>query len=174
MYDRVLQEHELVLNGDYIQFWKSDTTVTNANFNLHDWKSPGWSDKGSANDWGVYNNTKDSATFANSSTADRAKMQGPCASGYHVPTRKEWVDAHSAGWWWSNGTNMMNALYLPKAWQKDLTSSMSEEWSTWYYRSSSPNGSYSHILSIKSSGISLDDEKSLRYFTWSVRCFKDN
>jgi hypothetical protein len=40
---------------------------------------------------------KTTATWLNSDATSRTKMQGPCISGYHVPTQLEWVNIVTAG-----------------------------------------------------------------------------
>ena len=161
---------ESVSYGDYFQFWKSDTTITNATYNNGDWKSPGGTDGGSANDWGVYDSTKNSATFANSSSADQGKMQGPCESGYHVPTYAEWNDMYSSGSWWSTPSDMQNTLKLPYPWLKSSLGSLSYVWSSWYYWLSSPSSTSSYAFFAHN--ITFEDS-TYRNTGRSVRCFRD-
>jgi uncharacterized protein (TIGR02145 family) len=45
------------------------------------------------NFWGAATTTSASGTFTGATTSDQALMQGPCATGYHIPTALEWCNA---------------------------------------------------------------------------------
>lgn len=55
----------------------------------YDWLSPG-----NDNLWGGSGSTGTGGTFV--SLGSPTLMRGPCATGYHVPTQKEWCDALAA------------------------------------------------------------------------------
>jgi hypothetical protein len=100
-------------------------------------------------------------------------MQGPCISGYHVPTQLEWVNIVTAGWWGTNWTNMMNTLKLPYAWYRHWNwGSITNTINYGYIWSSSPYDSQWWQLYYLSNGI---------YAAWSqlrsnwlpIRCLKN-
>lgn len=77
--------------GNYYQFWKSDTSWESGNSAYGwDWKSPGWLNNGSANDWWVKNDVWTTVTWQASILENKIKMRWPCPLNYHVPTNKEW------------------------------------------------------------------------------------
>jgi prepilin-type N-terminal cleavage/methylation domain-containing protein len=156
---------------DFIQFWKSNNTNTNAD-NSGDWKSPGGTDAWSANDWGVTESLKATATYSNSSSPNQAKMQWPCVSGYHIPTQLEWAQLVSAWWWGSNGTNLMNDLKIYAWWGLQTTSGGFAFTSYSVYWSSSPSTSLGHNLLINSSSIAANDASN-RNAGAHIRCFKN-
>ncbi|MFA5917529.1 MAG: prepilin-type N-terminal cleavage/methylation domain-containing protein [Candidatus Gracilibacteria bacterium] len=61
-----------------------------------------WANTDITNNWGDTTNTN-------------IARQGACATGYHIPSKPEWLAILTAGGWGTNGTNMMNALKLPKS-----------------------------------------------------------
>ena len=153
--------------GHYFQFWKFDNTLTDENHN-GDWKHTWWENTGSANDWGVYDSKKTTATFASSVTADQIKMKGPCESGYHVPTYKEWDDLLNLGAW-SSPSNMQSDLKLPYAWNKNSAGTSGSTWTIGMYYTSSPSWRYGYYLH----SVNISFYQSSRNIAASIRCFKD-
>ena len=159
--------------GDYIQFGKSDNSWVNwTSSYTYDWKSPGWTDNWSANYWWVSDVDKQTITYNTSTTADQTKMQWPCASWYHVPTNKEWVDLIAA----ANVTSVSTAysiLKLPTAGFRNLSNGAQYgRGSIGYYWSASPDGSNGYSLYFNSS--SIDPSSNInRAYGFSVRCFKN-
>ncbi|MDD3302013.1 MAG: hypothetical protein PHN31_00515 [Candidatus Gracilibacteria bacterium] len=48
-------------------------------------------------------------------TDSNGARRGPCATGYHIPRKTEWLAVVLAGGWSTNGNGMVNALKLPLA-----------------------------------------------------------
>ena len=109
---------------------------------------------------------------------DYSAMQWPCPSGFHVPSKNEWValcwiltTTFSLA---SNATTMGTYLKMPKAGRRLYdNASVNNVGSIGYYWSSTPNGASSaYDLYFNSSSIS-PQHNSYRSYGFSVRCFKD-
>ncbi len=159
---------------NYYQFGKSDTSWVNWNWEYaYDWKSPGWTDAWSANDWWISESERTTATYANQDSTDQVLMQWPCASWYHIPTALEWAVLHILWWWENDWNNIQVSLKLPYAGYRDqVDGGMMYVATGGRYWSSSPNGSYWHFLDFNSSNIS-SNTISNRAMGFSVRCFKN-
>ncbi|MDD3302123.1 MAG: prepilin-type N-terminal cleavage/methylation domain-containing protein [Candidatus Gracilibacteria bacterium] len=161
--------------GKYFQFGRNDESwnVGQSAYS-YDWKSPGGTNAGSANDWGVLESVKTTATWGNSSESDRLKMQGPCEDGYHIPTNSELLAIHTAGQWLYGGAvAMVEELKLPRAGYRNRNTSAYTNLGTYgYYRTSSPNGSEGFHMSFDSTGITPDNY-FYRSNGYSVRCIKN-
>ena len=129
----------------------------------------GWESLTWTLDWSSVQN--DNLWWNTSNTV--SARQGPCASGYHVPSQGEWVWLVTAGWWWTNGTNMMNALKLPMAggrnWYDGTIGSQATIGAYW---SSSSTATNAYVLSFQTSNINHSGT-NYRAFWRSVRCFKN-
>lgn len=110
--------------------------------------------------------------------SDYSAMRWPAPSGYHVPSKDEWVAVHNiwtALWGWNTDwTNFWIALKLPFAGHRSYSSasvnyqgSYGRYWSSSRYDASNANNLYigSSTLNPKSS--------YFRTLGFSVRCFKD-
>jgi hypothetical protein len=116
-------------------------------------------------------NTTDSPFWTNISA-----RQWPCANWYHVPSQIEWSGLVTAGWWWTNGMNMINSLKLPIAgyrdrvdgnmWDQNPTTGFGSYWS------SSPNGTSWYDLRF---GVSVINPSASghRADALPIRCFKN-
>ena len=157
---------------NYYQFGKSDSSWINWDpWYSYDWKSPGWTDAWSANDWWVEDSEKTTATYSNQNTTDQAKMQWPCADWYHVPTDAEWVWIHAAGWWWTNWANMLNDLKMPLSGDRSPLGPTYNQGNVGHYWASSPYGNDGYNMNFGSNIY----PSSARYRSagFSVRCFKN-
>ncbi len=162
--------------GDHFQFGRNVTYPTWTNWNVwytYDWKSPGGADSWSANDWWVYESVKWTATYQNSNSASQTLMQWPCATWYHIPTDVEWNGILVAWGWWSNGTNMMNAIKLPFAGYRGASNAiLGGQGSSALYWTATPTDAYSYRFSFNASSIS-PSTSSYRWDGFSIRCFKN-
>ncbi|MDD2907616.1 MAG: prepilin-type N-terminal cleavage/methylation domain-containing protein [Candidatus Gracilibacteria bacterium] len=108
------------------------------------------------------------------STGTNLARQGPCASGYHVPSNAEWVGLRTSAGWGNSTTTMMNTLKLPKSGYRyyghggfnfgDVSGS--------YWASTQYPGNGGYIYYFDSTGINPSDA------SWPangnpVRCFKN-
>jgi hypothetical protein len=108
----------------------------------------------------------DSVDWSISSSARR----WPCAEGYHVPSREEWVGIVVGLSVW----DLQKTLLLPVAGASNSSSSFVDNQGSYgYYRSSSPySSSTAYFLYIYLSivNVNVDVDRDLGF---SVRCFKD-
>ncbi|MDD3303065.1 MAG: prepilin-type N-terminal cleavage/methylation domain-containing protein [Candidatus Gracilibacteria bacterium] len=161
--------------GNIYQFGKSDISFSaGISSYSYDWKSPGGTDAGSANDWGVLDDNTNTATWLNSDSISRIKMQGPCANGYHIPTNAEWSGiANAGGWSWGDGSRISNTLKLPMSgysnWDDGTIYNQGTEGGCW---SSSPNGNGANYLKFDSGSLYPNDFRQ-RSFGFNIRCIKN-
>ena len=157
----------------YFQFGRSDTTWTNSSSSYsYDWKSPGWTDDWSANLWWVSESDKETITYSASTDENKLKMKWPCASWYHVPTTKEWVNLKDV----SDITNVATAyskLKLPVSGYRIYNNgNKTHQGSDGSYWSASPNGVNGNRFYFDSSTIRIS-EGIARSRGYPVRCFKN-
>ncbi len=167
-----LTSHESFWN--YYQFGKSNTWWTSwIWYNDGDWKSPGWTNAWSANDWWVLDANKDISTWLNSDTMSRIKMQWPCPINYHIPTKAEWVVIYTI-WWWYNWSwiPVSNALKLPVAGARWYNGNFQLQGSDGNYWSSSPLTTAWHYLYFRNDAVS-PSSNATRNLGLSVRCMKN-
>jgi len=159
---------------NYYQFGKNTIDRTNWSESYsYDWKSSWWTDWWSPNDWWVTEANKTTATWANSSEANKTKMQWSCSNWYHISTNKKWVDVITAWWWWSNWTNLSNSLKLSFAGDRHrLNGSMESKSIGGYYRSSSPGGIYGYQITVYSDSVNFN-YNHYRSYSYPIRCFKN-
>jgi hypothetical protein len=159
--------------GKYFQFGKNQNTDDSWDQWSVDWATPIGIDGASANLWWVMNADKTTATYVNSTEANKTLMQWPCATWYHIPTSKEWVDLYTAWNWWMDWSSMSTALKLPLAgfryWDDG---SMNIQGSYAYYWSASPNDSSTYTMYFTSTSIYPSDSNH-RTAGSSIRCFKN-
>ncbi|MDD4151630.1 MAG: FISUMP domain-containing protein [Candidatus Gracilibacteria bacterium] len=161
--------------GNRYQFGKIDNSWTTGNSSYsYDWKAPGGTDAGSANDWGITDSIKTTATWYNSNSTNQLKMKGPCPTNYHVPTNKEWNVIYTSWGGRANaGTNLSNVLKLPFSGYRDRSGgSMINQGGSAYYWSSSPSTVTGLSLYFFATSI-LPNTGNNRAYWFSVRCFKD-
>jgi hypothetical protein len=116
---------------------------------------------------------KTTATWLNSDTTSRTKMQWPCPTNYHVPTKSEWLAIHTIWWWLSYWTTLSNTLKLPMAGRRLYDNgTMASQGTYGYYWSSSPNITNGYYLTFHSTSIS-SYEYYFRASGFSVRCIKN-
>ncbi|MDD3303058.1 MAG: prepilin-type N-terminal cleavage/methylation domain-containing protein [Candidatus Gracilibacteria bacterium] len=124
---------------------------------------------------GVWANTDISNNWGGTA-GDNLSRQGPCASGYHVPSNTEWIDAFWAGHWGNDGscgTRMMRALNLPLTGNRSYSNGNIGDVNSGYYWISTPGSSnYGKYLYL-SPGVIYPDESYYNAFGFSVRCFKN-
>jgi hypothetical protein len=157
------------------QFGKSDNSWVNGSaWYSYDWKSPGWTNIWSANDWGVLDTNKTTATWSNSDSTSRTKMQWPCPANYHVPTNAEWVAINTAGWWGATlWTNLSNTLKLPLAGDRLRNDgSMYNNGSYGLYWASSPYSTSGYNVTFGYTYVNPSDYY-YRSYGLSLRCLKN-
>ncbi|MDD3302065.1 MAG: pre-peptidase C-terminal domain-containing protein [Candidatus Gracilibacteria bacterium] len=162
-----------VSNGNKYQFGTASNSWNTGSVTYsRDWKSPGGTDAGSANDWGVLDISRNTATWANSDSLSRLSMKGPCSDGYHVPTYLEWLNILAGGGWGSNGTNMSDALKMPMAGSIDRITGTSTGTTIGYYWTSSPYLGDGDYLYFKYNALNVYNHAA-RSYGFSVRCIKN-
>ncbi|MDD3303251.1 MAG: hypothetical protein PHN31_06870, partial [Candidatus Gracilibacteria bacterium] len=106
-------------------------------------------------------------------STDPSWGQGPCESGYHVPTQTEWSGIVTAGQWGTNGSSMQTALNLPYAGNRFRGNGTFNNGGFYgLYWSSSPNGANGCYLYFYSSSI-YPSYYGTRAGGFSLRCFKN-
>ena len=110
--------------------------------------------------------------------ADYTAMQGPCPTGFHVPTKDEraalcWV-LTSTFWLASNSTTMGTYLKMPMAGHRNFATSNVDYDGTggYYWSSTAYSTSEAYYLYFRSSSLSSQSQY-YRAFGFSMRCFKD-
>jgi hypothetical protein len=177
---------------NYYQFWRNTAAWTNWSEDYYyDWKSPGWIDKWSANNWWVTDTNALTATYSNSTSANKTKMKWPCDNWRHVPTSLEWdwlvkawftyrwVSCSASVWnscslsWNATLANFKSDLKLPLAGRRarDDGSVFSQGDYGWYW-SSSPTNTYARSLLFRYVYVQPHANAG-RGYGFSVRCFKN-
>ncbi|MDD2565395.1 MAG: prepilin-type N-terminal cleavage/methylation domain-containing protein [Candidatus Gracilibacteria bacterium] len=170
--------------GNWYQFGKTNNIRVNGNGAYSsDWKSPGGTNAGSANDWGIEEVEKSTATYSNQGSTDKIKMKGPCPDNYHVPTNAEWRGLIAAGdlvYWniagtTTEGNDFRNKLKMPFAGL--LTRNIGgvfNRGSDGYYWSSSPDGINGLYIQFNQNTIWQNyNDYRFRASGFSIRCFKN-
>ncbi|MDR0423252.1 MAG: fibrobacter succinogenes major paralogous domain-containing protein [Rickettsiales bacterium] len=140
-------------------------------------------------DWSSVQN--DNLWGNNGTEEDR---QGPCATGWHVPTNAEWLGLMravcyagifsgngncAASSWTTNFTTadrdaIVNYLNLPLAGNRNRSSgALALQGSHARYWASTPNGTYAYYLSMLASNL-YPQHYNNRAYGFSVRCFKNS
>ena len=110
---------------------------------------------------------------------DYSAMQWPAPSGFHVPSKDEWVALcwilTSTFWLTANATTIGTYLKMPMAWYRYYNNAdVNNVGSNGRYWSSTPRyADYAYDLRFYSSGIDHQDF-NLRSYGFSVRCFKNS
>ncbi|MBC7498700.1 hypothetical protein H7170_03600 [Candidatus Gracilibacteria bacterium] len=105
-------------------------------------------------------------------------MRGPCMSGYHVPTIKEWCDAidsinGTTGCSSTATTTVVTTLQIPLSGTRDFsTSTLYNQGSFGYYWSSTPYSTYARNVSFNTSQVNPSNF-SYRTIGFSLRCQKN-
>jgi len=161
---------------DYYQFGRNQPYPIWANWDIlwnYDWKSPGWKDAWSANDWWVLDINNFTSSYKNSTTVNKTKMQWPCISWYHVPTQLEWHNIFIPLWTSQIANNITNQLKLPMWGYIDgISPTLVYSGSKGYYWSSSPVVNNGVFLNIISTAI-YTASSTARSVGIPVRCFKN-
>ena len=101
-----------------------------------------------------------------------AASQGPCPTGYHVPTSAEWDTADTYGAWNNNTETYESALKLPSAGNRYLINGLLNIQGTFgIYWSSTVSGTNARILLFYSAAANTDSSNRANGF--SVRCLKN-
>ncbi len=155
---------------DYYQWWKNDTTFTNA---LNTWFWSNWDWQAPQNNdawWNITDNPAGTNTSA---------RQWPCSSWWHVPSQPEWLSACNLISWTSCADNvntvnsMKSKLKLPSAgWRHWANWNYYDQAGVWYYRSSTNSWLYAYTLRFLDNFISTT-ELNWRSYGYSVRCIKN-
>ena len=122
--------------------------LTNNNVTFYDWRSDN-----NNNRWATAN-------------------QGPCPTGYHVPTEAQWVTANAFGTWNNNTDTYNSALKLPSAGLRDrLDGSLGTQGTGGRYWSSTVDGTSARLLYFHSTAAFTYHFP--RAYGFTVRCLKD-
>ena len=130
------------------------------------------------NSWDSSNNKNLRGGTGDTTTANgagtREDRQGPCPSGYHVPSvyeRNELLYGIPSS---ATGVAFLtNTLFLPLAgWRNYSTPSLQKLWTNGYYSASSPYNNYAYSLNFTTSTISTSANQ-YRGYGMPVRCFKN-
>ncbi|MFA5916951.1 MAG: prepilin-type N-terminal cleavage/methylation domain-containing protein [Candidatus Gracilibacteria bacterium] len=100
--------------------------------------------------------------------------QGPCITGYHIPTKAEFIAINTAGLWGATlGTNLSNTLKLPQAGYRNNNGSTGNVGACGMYGSSSINGvGYGNTFQFCSNDI-YSSSNALRSRAFTIRCIKN-
>ena len=149
----------------------------------YDWVTPQ-----NGNLWGGTGSTAAVGTY--SSLGSPAAMQGPCATGYHVPTLKEWCDALIAVSPTQNGgaamvcdanwhveataNKFMTTLRLPLAGNRNYSpAAFSNQGTDGFYWAASTTGTNGYGVLLSTTYGVLPALNSGRAYGLSVRCLKN-
>lgn len=150
-----------------------------------------WLVDASQNDnlWGGTGSTVSAGTY--SSLGSPAAMQGPCATGYHVPTAKEWCDAIVAVSPTQNGgaamvcdanwhveataNKFMTTFRLPLAgYRRGSSAAFYFQGTNGYYWAASTTGTDGYTVNLSTTnGVIPANNLNLRANGLSVRCLKN-
>jgi type II secretory pathway pseudopilin PulG len=170
-----------IINWDiWLNMW-TDTYwfVWNSSFS-----SPySWANTNITENWWVKESEKLTATYLNSTSTYRQKMQWPCLDWYHVPTKQEWSSLFYAWDWhlWDTAwtatvwDDLKNALKLPITGSRHRYNGLLQFIDTYGgYRSSSPsnNQAYWHMFSTSNIDIWVNSLLPTS-IALNVRCFKN-
>ncbi len=169
-----------VTNGSVVTGPVATDTTNNFITNSSGTNSYDWLTSSNNNLWGGTTTSVSSGLYSTVSSGDKTLMQGPCASGYHVPTQKEWCDAAQSinpsltcTSSWQNDTSLRTTLKLPLAGYRNYADGVFYNQSSYgYYWTASPNGSYGYGLNLNSSQVS-PVRINHRSYGFSVRCLKN-
>lgn len=125
----------------------------NANFILTNVSPFDWRDDNNNNRWATAN-------------------QGPCPTGYHVPTSAEWDTADTYGVWNNNTDTFNSALKLPAAGHCErINGLLYNQGTNGYYWSSTVGGTTARALHFYSTAAGTYNSTRANAFT--VRCLKN-
>ncbi|EKE28117.1 MAG: hypothetical protein ACD_3C00097G0001 [uncultured bacterium (gcode 4)] len=172
-------------NSTLAPAWTLANTQTYTGFIVNAW-SPATQDKydwlanADKNDdlWWWSWTTSSSWTYA--SQWSPTTMQWPCATGYHVPTQKEWCYATmnlnwslTCIWGWKNDVTIASTLKLPLAGYRAYSNAGFNYQGVYgYYWQASPNGTYAYDVEIGSTQV-YPLISTYRGYGFSVRCLKN-
>lgn len=149
----------------------------------YDWVTPQ-----NDNLWGGTGSTTAAGTY--SSLGSPAAMQGPCQTGYHVPTQKEWCDAIvavsptqnggaamvcDANWHFEATANkFMSTLKLPLAGHRNYsTAAFVTQGTNGAYWAASTTGTYGYYVYLSTTLGVIPANNRYRAYGLSVRCLKN-
>ncbi|MDD5769697.1 MAG: hypothetical protein PHE25_01910 [Candidatus Gracilibacteria bacterium] len=132
-----------------------------------------------------YNNIEDNWGYI---TNNDISKQGPCSTGYHVPTKEEWENVIMFNSWQQNGPDIRDMLKLPFAgyfsryqglFYNGPSGITGKYWSNTPFIDDKNDYKFSYLLSIyTSSGTSFLNnsiiERSVKISANTIRCFKNN
>ena len=146
----------------FYQFWRNNLAFT---------ISYVWN----ASDWWVLDAENSTATYNNSTEPNKAIMQWPCSSWYHVPTARDFDNLIIAWWWVQNGLNMSNDIKLPFwAYRIWSTGNIDTNITTYArYWTSSPNWTNSWQVTLTNTSIASFSHNWPHANAFFIRCFKD-
>ena len=98
--------------------------------------------------------------------------QGPCPTGYHVPTNTEWNTADTFGAWNNNTDTFNSVLKLPSAgYRSRIDGLLINQGAHGYYWSSTVSGTNARLLYFRSAtAFTLNGYRADGY---TVRCLRD-
>ncbi len=150
-----------------------DGTWTNSNSSWsYDWKSPGWTNAWSANDWWVVNSS--TATYSSSDPSNQTKMQWPCVTWYHIPAYTEWSGVVIAWWWQNNGAAIRSTLKLPlNGYRQHWNAYLASTEIIGFYASASPASLNGYVLRVSTQSAVSAIHSIERPTGSAIRCFKN-
>ncbi len=184
--------------GGLYQWWRNDniapqgsptTTLASASatastagtteFIKYDFSPYDWIATQNNNLWGGASTTTSAGSFMGQTAQNKALMQWPCASDYHVPTIREWCDAALSisnipcSTSWHNDTTIVSTLKLSLAGYRNIGSSAYYSQGVYgFYWASSPNSTYGYYLIVSSTQV-YPVGNNYRAYGFSVRCLKN-
>nr|MDD3720775.1 hypothetical protein [Candidatus Gracilibacteria bacterium] len=134
-----------------------------------------WASTTIDNNWGG-NGTTTLYTYWDLGASNKSLMRGPCSSGYHVPTSKEWTSIVLAGGWDTlgntKGYNLRDSLKMPVSGRISVFNGALYDEGYGFYCSSSPGGVYEYNLYFSFDTITAGGTNS-RALGFNIRCFKN-